>query len=597
MTQQSGSGEVRAQLASYLVSFAKLGRYRLAGALALVVVGTVADGIGILLLIPLLSLIFTDTPGTGASGRFGAEIHAALTSFSPNGQLIALLSLFAGLLLIRAIVSWQRDLRLIALSMTLVDSWRERIVRSVAGASWRRLQELQDSRLEFAVNSEVGRLAVGGDRVMRGGVAAVQLVLLLAVALLLSPVLTLLALLCSLAGLPLLLPLVRNAHGHGEELSRDGGKRQNVFSEFLAGMKLAKVHDAEQRYAAEFIALSDLMRQRVLAFAGAQLRNHNAFQLAGGIAAALIVFVGIAWLHISPVVLSALLVLLTRVIGPVQQIAQSVQTILTMLPAVGNLTRIEASLAADPVPHDEVTPSSVATGPMAVVLKSIDYKPPGRGQSLLQGLDCTISPGSLVVLLGPSGSGKTTLADILLGLVEPDRGEIEADGVPIRTAAARSETCRRVGYVPQESFLFDQSLRQNLLWAKPDAAEDELWAALAHAEASDFVRRLPDGLETRVGNRGSNLSGGERQRICLARALLRRPGLLILDEATSALDPAVEERLIQTLVRLRGQMTLLMIAHRLPAWLSPDATFTLVDGVLETRARPLAVAAKAELGA
>lgn len=585
MTASGGESGAKAQLASYLASFAALGRARLAAVAVLVIVGTLAEGIGILLLIPLLGLIFSGLSGSGLESVHNSTVRAVLAPLPATSQLLVLLGVFVALMVLRAGVSWQRDLQLMRLSLALVDAWRARIVRAVAGASWQRLQALQNSRLEFAVNSEVGRLSIGGDRMLRGGVAAVQLLLFLAIALVLSPLLTLLALACGMAGVLLLIPLVRASHRYGEALSRDGSRRQNVFSEFLAGMKLAKVHDAERRYAGSFNALSDEMRERSLAYYDVQMRNQNAFQLAGGLAATVIVFVGIVWLHTAPVVLSALLALLTRIISPVQQLAQSAQLVLTMLPAVGNLVDIERSLASPAAPVIDRDPTSAATGPMAIALNSVDYQPPGRSVTLLRGLNLTIPAGSLVVLLGPSGSGKTTLADLLLGLLEPDHGEIAFDGQPIRDPAARAGIRRKVAYVPQESFLFDQTLRDNLLWAEPGASEAQLWDALDKAEAGAFVRGLPEGLDTLVGNRGSHLSGGERQRICLARALLRQPGLLILDEATSALDRSVEDRLLRTLARLRGQMTLLIIAHRLPDWLDPDLVLTLGQGVLTSRSQ------------
>ena len=582
---------VRGELASYVASLGELGLLRLAGIMTLVIVGTAAEVVGIVLLIPLLGLVFEQLPDGQAGGLVGSGIQSALAPLPPTGQLLVLLGAFVVLITLRALLAWRRDLQLMRLSFDLVDSWRARIVRAVAGASWQRLQSLQNSRLEFAITSEVARLAVGSDRLLRGGVAVLQLGLVLVSALLLSSKLTLLALACGLIGLPLLLRLAGTAHRYGEGLSRDGSKRQHVLSEFLAGMKLAKVHDAEQRYAGTFIAITNTMRQRALAFADAQMRGQNAFQLAGGLAAAIVALVGLVFMDTTPVLLSALLVLLTRIIAPAQQLAQAAQAILTMLPAVGHLTEIEAKLGTTPAPIDSRMAGRAPVGPISVSMRSITYRPAGRDLPVLCDVNCKIGPGELAVLLGPSGSGKTTLADVLLGLIEPDRGDIEVDGSPIRGASALAGFRRRVAYVPQEPFLFDQSVRENLLWAEPDASESDLWQALQQAEATDFISKMEAGLETAVGNRGSHLSGGERQRICLARALLRRPGLLILDEATSALDRGVEERLLETLVRLRGKMTLLIIAHRLPDWLRADVTFTLEGGVLQAQPGPAKAAA------
>jgi ATP-binding cassette, subfamily C, bacterial len=195
---------------------------------------------------------------------------------------------------------------------------------------------------------------------------------------------------------------------------------------------------------------------------------------------------------------------------------------------------------------------------------------------VIKGVDILVRHACFTVLLGPSGSGKTTLADIVLGLIEPDQGDIRFDGAATTGAQRRAQTA----YVPQEAFLFDRTIRENLQWVCPEADDDALWQALDRAAAAPFVRALPQGLDTPAGNRGERFSGGERQRLCLARALLLRPRLLILDEATSALDPEVEARLLDTLAQLRGSVTVLAIAHRLPPAFKPDRTFRLSGGAL-----------------
>jgi ATP-binding cassette subfamily C protein len=166
--------------------------------------------------------------------------------------------------------------------------------------------------------------------------------------------------------------------------------------------------------------------------------------------------------------------------------------------------------------------------------------------------------------VGPSGAGKTTVADLVAGLIFPDRGRVTVDGKEL-TPARIGRWRERIGYVGQEPFLFHDTVRANLLWAAPGASEDDLREALRAAAAWGFVARLPHGLDTVVGDRGVRLSGGERQRLALARALLRRPDLLILDEATSNIDAGNERRIGAAVRRLRGSLAILVITHRSPA--------------------------------
>jgi ATP-binding cassette subfamily B protein/subfamily B ATP-binding cassette protein MsbA len=171
-------------------------------------------------------------------------------------------------------------------------------------------------------------------------------------------------------------------------------------------------------------------------------------------------------------------------------------------------------------------------------------------------------PGETLALVGATGAGKSTVLNLLTRFYEPTSGQIFVDGVPL--AEISKEWLRdQTGYVTQESFLFNTTLRENLQFAKPDATDDEIWAALAAANAADFVRATTDGLDTVAGERGLRFSGGEKQRLSIARALLKNPPLLLLDEATSALDNRTERLVQEALENLRSDRTCFVIAHRL----------------------------------
>jgi ATP-binding cassette subfamily C protein len=188
---------------------------------------------------------------------------------------------------------------------------------------------------------------------------------------------------------------------------------------------------------------------------------------------------------------------------------------------------------------------------------------------------------------GPTGAGKTTFADLLIGLIEPDAGEIAVGGTPLRGATA-SAWRDHVSYVVQDPYLFRDTIRRNLLWAKPQASDAEIWEALAVAGIDKFVLSLKSGLETVLGERGTLISGGERQRLCLARAVLRRPWLFVLDEATSALDVSTEAKILNRIVNLAPRPTIVMIAHRDQSLAYCDRIVRLQNGQFTTGETALA---------
>jgi ATP-binding cassette subfamily C protein len=210
--------------------------------------------------------------------------------------------------------------------------------------------------------------------------------------------------------------------------------------------------------------------------------------------------------------------------------------------------------------------------------------PAAGPEFVLRGIDLGIEVGMVTAVVGPSGAGKSTIADLVNGLLLPTRGQLVVDGRALDASAMRVWR-HKIGYVGQETVLFHQSVRENLLWAQPGATEEELREALLLASAG-FVYELPGGLESVVGDRGILLSSGQRQRISLARALLRKPALLILDEATNALDVENEARVLDGIREVvrgskrsgEGVLTVLMIAHRASAIRRADRIFELEGG-------------------
>ena len=205
------------------------------------------------------------------------------------------------------------------------------------------------------------------------------------------------------------------------------------------------------------------------------------------------------------------------------------------------------------------------------------HYPTRRDVAALNGFSLDVKPGETVAVVGPSGAGKTTLFQLVQRFYDPDAGRVTLDGIDLRDADP-AEVRARIAMVPQETIIFGASARDNLRYGDWSATDEQLWAAAEAANAAEFLRKLPDGLDTVLGEGGARLSGGQRQRVTIARALLRDAPILLLDEATSALD-AESERLVQeALERLMANRTTLVIAHRLATVRAAERIIVMNDG-------------------
>ena len=208
----------------------------------------------------------------------------------------------------------------------------------------------------------------------------------------------------------------------------------------------------------------------------------------------------------------------------------------------------------------------------------MSFRYPSRPETAaLDNFDLSIAPGETVAFVGPSGAGKSTTFQLLLRFYDPAAGRVLVDGVDISRADPRALR-QRIGLVPQETMLFAASARENIRYGRPGATDAEVEAAAVAAAADEFIRRLPDGYDTFLGERGTRLSGGQRQRIAIARAILRDPPILLLDEATSALDAESERLVQQALERLMRDRTTIVIAHRLATVLKADRIVVMDHG-------------------
>jgi len=243
--------------------------------------------------------------------------------------------------------------------------------------------------------------------------------------------------------------------------------------------------------------------------------------------------------------------------------------------AAASIERIKELLETTPELRDPPDPVPAPSGVPEIALRNVELS--YSGAAVLRGTSFVAEAGKTTALVGASGAGKSTVFNVLTRLVDPEQGEVTIGGVPV--SAMRLADLRGLfSVVSQDALLFEDSLRDNILLGRDDVTEEELQQVLEAAHVADFLPRLPEGLDSRAGPRGSNLSGGQRQRIAIARALLRDTPVLLLDEATSALDAASEQVVQQALDRLSAGRTTLVIAHRLSTIRNADKIVVMDQG-------------------
>jgi subfamily B ATP-binding cassette protein HlyB/CyaB len=365
-----------------------------------------------------------------------------------------------------------------------------------------------------------------------------------------------------------------------QEQFQMGARNQAFITEYVSGMETVKSLQLEPQLASRYRQY--LATYLTAGFSTKQLANtYNSFaQMLEQIMTLLILGVG-AWTVMNNAEFTiGMLIAFQMFAGRVSQ---------PMLRLVGLWQQFQqAKLSVDrlgdlmnaPIEPYNLAPKRVQAGRGAVELQNLAFRYSDKLPLLYQNLDAQMLAGQTIAIMGPSGSGKSTLAKLLQGFYQPTEGRIKIDGVDIANLSA-NELRSHFGVVPQETMLFSGTILDNLQMANPQASFDQIVTACKLAEVNTTIEELPEGYQTEIGERGAGLSGGQRQRIAIARALLKRPKILVFDEATSALDAPTAELFAKTINGLRGKVTMLFITHGLPRGLKVDVLFQLTANGLQ----------------
>lgn len=532
------------------------------------------SSISIVLLIPMLDLLEVSIGDSGALGIL-------LQPFAGMNYLeraVAIIAVFIVLMLLRALLNSFATVRQNAYLERYEMGMRKDVYQAIGSASWETLSErsgaeliqlisLQCRQARFCLQWTIGLIA-----------SAFSALLQLVIALWMSLPVTIMALVVGASFLFLFRPFLKKSKEYGQKAVEVNRELHRETQNQLSSIKEIRAYGAEDHHRKLFAQISqkyyDISLRTTQLRVIPQLCYSVAAAVLIGIAfvfSVLILDTGTAQLMVLVYIFSRLWPVFSSWQGQLQNIQAYVPAYETVQASICDLTKGQR----EPQSRD-----GSVNFTQQITFDKVGFTYKSGSEEVLKDLCFTLPRGSVTALVGPSGAGKSTTADLLLGLLQPTEGRILVDDVALDSQNLGAWR-KRIGYIPQEPLILNATIRENLLRFHPEAGEEEMISALKRSLAWPFIEKLPNGLDTVLGDNGVRLSGGERQRIVLARVLMGDPSLIILDEATSALDYESENFIRQTIRSLREDTTVLIIAHRMATIRGADRAIVLLNGRIE----------------
>ena len=525
---------------------------------------SILSGVGIVMLIPLLNMLeIGDNRLPDWFMTLGYPLQVGL-----------LLVGYVLLVTIKTLLSRSLSIRENAFIEETGMALREKLYAVLSGASWESLTARKDADVINLFTSQCGQVSYGIAEVIHFLASIVSAAVQLGIALMMSLPVTALVCLMGACMLAIFMPLRKKSREYGDEMIRLSREFYSELQNQLASVKEVRAYGVEREHAALFESISTAFKTARMKYVRQSSVPGVVYSLAAAVMIALVYLVCTLGLKVETDRLVVLVYVFARLWPVFSGFQGRIQSINSCVPAYEKL--IEALREMQPETEVAETDEDFSRW-REIRFDNVHFAYRNSDEETLRGVSFSLERGEKLALLGRNGAGKTTAVNLLLGFLLPQSGAILVDGKPLEAACIRAWRTQ-VGYVPQDPLILNASVRENLTRFHPNATEDELIAALRKAIAWGFVSRLPDGLDTVLGDRGVRLSGGERQRIVLARVLLGHPSLIVLDEATSALDYESEMAFHDAIASFGKDAAVVLIAHHGATIAMADSAVVLEKG-------------------
>ncbi|MDR4216119.1 ABC transporter ATP-binding protein [Priestia megaterium] len=534
------------------------------------------EGIGILLLIPMLSLSGIVNLDTEGSPIF--RIFSFLQDMPSATSLVFILGIYVLMISGQNILQRQVTIQNTTIQLSFLRHMRLETYSVLFHADWNFFIKKRKSDLINLLTAEVTRAGAGTTSFLQFIASLVFTCIQIGLAFWLSPVITIFVLLFGLAIIFLNRKFLKRSLALGNRNFELGKSYLAGITDQINGIKDIKSNTLEESRMSWYCSITEAMKNEQVEYTKLKTTSQSYYKISSAVLVAAFIYAAVKLFHAEASQLMLIILIFSRLWPKVAGIQASMEQIATTLPAFKAVKALQDECRNakefEKGANQRIKPIQFVKD---IECRNVYFRYNQDASYALQHINLNIPSNQMTAFVGRSGAGKSTLIDLLMGLNQPEKGQVLIDGIPLSKDNLLSLR-RAISYVPQDPFLFNASIRENLLLVEPHASEEQMWEALEFSSAGEFVRRLPQGLDSLIGDRGIKLSGGERQRLVLARAILRNPSILVLDEATSALDTENEAKIQEALERLKGKMTIIVIAHRLSTIRNADQVIVLEQG-------------------